>query len=76
MVGTDGSVFGSRKWKEFAVLAKQGSLVLLFKINKAKRFNKRKCLQNAMAAWCSWVEVQKKTQAGRYPYLTGLDKPF
>ncbi|XP_056907647.1 dynein regulatory complex subunit 6 isoform X1 [Takifugu flavidus] len=51
------------KWKEFAVLAKQGSLVLLFKIKKAKRFNERKCLQNAMAAWCSWVEVQKKTQA-------------
>lgn len=70
MVGTDGSVFGGRKWKEFAVRAKQGALVLLFKVNKAKRLNERKRLQGAVAAWCSWVKVQKKTQAGRCPYLT------
>lgn len=63
---SDASVFGGRKWKEFTVLAKANAAELLWKMEKAKRFEEEKRLRDALARWGHWLEMYKKNQAGRW----------
>lgn len=63
--------FGGRKWKEFTVLAKENAVELLWKMDKAKKFNDKKCLQQALTRWGHWVGMYKKSRAGRPQRLAG-----
>lgn len=72
----DKSVFGGRKWKEFTILAREITVEMLWKMEKAKKFNDKKCLQHAITKWGHWVGMHKKSQAGRSCCLAGLAEPL
>lgn len=51
------------------MLARENHVELIWKMEKAKTFSDKKCLQHAIARWGQWVRRYKKNQAGRSPYL-------
>lgn len=49
------------------MLARENHVELIWKMEKAKTFSDKKCLQHAIARWRQWVGRYKKNQAGRSP---------